>query len=116
VQLPSSPPHSPHLHNKIELDEVCENESLVSLHEFKSNGINRAQRSGSQTTWNYKRQFSITREKIPYIDEVSQSLIASFTSKEKSIKNKHSVRTNKSNRLSKQSVEIVSEVFYINSR
>ncbi len=108
MQITSSPPNSPQMPNKLDINEICENESLVSLQEFKTRGINRTQRSGSQTTWNYKRGFSVTRDKIPYIDDVSRSLVASFSSKEKSFKHKPSIRTNRSNRLSRLSPEIVS--------
>ena len=115
MQLP--PPclhsHSPsHSQANLELDEICENESLVSLHEFKFNGSgSRQQRSGSETTWNYKKQFLLARERIPYIDEVSHSIVGSFSSKEKNASSSSFKKINScvpTNRLSKLSADFVS--------
>lgn len=115
IQVPPSPQQSPNLPVKLELGDIVENESLVSLHEFKvANSVCSRPRSGSEISWNYKKQFGPNMEKIPYIDELSQSLVASSGSKGRL---RTSVCTNKSKRFSKLSTDIrsVSGILVVNS-
>lgn len=107
AQSPSSPTNP--FSYKLDLDDITEMGSMVSLHEFKPNDNNRHARSGSEVTWNYKRQYSATRD-IPYIDDVSRSLTTTFSVKDRSNRlrsetNRSSV-ANRSNRLSKHSNEM----------
>lgn len=104
AQTPSSPTNPfPNL------DDITETGSTVSLHEFKPYESNRHVRSGSEITWNYKRQHSNTLD-IPYIDDVSRSLTTTFSVRDRSNRlrsetNRSSV-ANRSNRLSRHSKEM----------
>lgn len=81
---------------KLELDDAFnENESVLSLHEFKYSGSRRRHRSGSETTWEYKRQFL----KIPYIDEISETEESNF--------HRSSMRSNITHKTSRHSVSIL---------